>query len=699
MFSALKKLVGSDAHNKGTVPSGMQAMGQNLQRRFAKGVQYNMKIIIKGDRNTGKTTLFQRLQGQKFMEEYIPTQEIQVASIQWSYKNTDDVVKVEVWDVVDKGKSRKKQDGLKIENSPDESQSSEPCLDAAFLDVYKGTHGVVMMMDMTKQWTYDYIERELPKVPNHIPVLVLSNHRDMGEHRVILSEDVRNYVENYERPIGSAMIQYAESSMKNGFGLKYLHKFFNIPFLILQRETLMRQLETNQKDIDSTLEELHIHGESEEQNYDMYLDALELKKKNQQAKQEAEAAAKLAAELNDQSKSTGGSNPDTPNSMTPSKSSPAATPGSVTPTKPQPSDQNTAPSLQQRVSRFFSSSSAGSSSAPDLQQHGNLDHNSMLELPVPTMGKVKSVEDFIPSDQIDSSFLEDTGKTKSSGTNQIVNKDNVDSDEEEGFNPMVAGFVEDLDSEDERLAKASAAVAASFNVDISSDEDDTPAVVADDVTDFENNIVNGMASKQTGLLLFNSTSSAIQNAPSNIKEASARTRKSTTGDESDDIDDHQGNGVSLEMADVEDFMPEKTKPKKKTVDSPQLKFDDNDLNFLEAHCGVSKVSTPSTPTTSSVASTKDASSEEEKKSSTKKKKHKEKDRDKDGEKSRKKHKHKKHKDKDKEKQKDKVELDDDKEKKKKKKAKKTEEEKQWDDFEAFLSGKEKPKSGGDYEVF
>ena len=87
-------------------------------------------------------------------------------------------MKVEVWDVVDKGKKRKQIEGLKLSQGSGEMPNLTPALDAEFVDVYKGAHGVILMFDVTKAWTFDYVKREAQKVPKHIPLLILANFID-----------------------------------------------------------------------------------------------------------------------------------------------------------------------------------------------------------------------------------------------------------------------------------------------------------------------------------------------------------------------------------------------------------------------------------------------------------------------------------------------------------------------------------------
>ncbi|XP_038230448.1 rab-like protein 6 isoform X2 [Dermochelys coriacea] len=466
MFSALKKLVGSDqapVRDK-NIPAGLQSMNQALQRRFAKGVQYN---------------------------------------------TTDDIVKVEVWDVVDKGKCKKRGDGLKLENDPQEAES-EMALDAEFLDVYKNCNGVVMMFDITKQWTFNYILRELPKVPTHVPVCVLGNYRDMGEHRVILPDDMREFINNLNRPPGSSYFRYAESSMKNSFGLKYLHKFFNIPFLQLQRETLLRQLETNQLDIDATLEELSVQQETEDQNYEIFLEMMEARSRGH--------ASPMAT--NGQSPSSGSQSPIVPPSCTSTDSSSPGTPQPPPPPQQLPANATTSPEppsslspvppleaqlphtsspataspampvavpLQKRsiISRLFGTSPAPETSPPQP------DAATIPPSEVPA--KVQSVEDFIPDDSLDRSFLEDPIPQRDKGITRIKDHNESDSDGEAlGGNPMVAGFQDDLDLDDKMPSKPSLAteLVPSKNITLSSEEeaemeDAMVTIVADEDIDYK----------------------------------------------------------------------------------------------------------------------------------------------------------------------------------------------------------------------
>lgn len=65
-----------------------------------------------------------------------------------------------------------------------------------------------------------------------------------------------------------AQIRFGESSMRNSFGLKLLHKFFNLPFLALQRDSLLKQLETNLQEMSLTNEELDLYLETDDASYD-----------------------------------------------------------------------------------------------------------------------------------------------------------------------------------------------------------------------------------------------------------------------------------------------------------------------------------------------------------------------------------------------------------------------------------------------
>ncbi|KAE8582117.1 hypothetical protein XENTR_v10019958 [Xenopus tropicalis] len=288
--------------------------------------------------------------------------------------------------------------------------------------------------------------------------------------------------------------------MKNSFGLKYLHKFFNIPFLQLQRETLLRQLETNQLDIDATLEELSVQQETEDQNYDIFLDMLETNKRQ----------ASLAA-TNGQSPASGSQSPVMAmNSGSPDCSSPGTPmqlPSSM-PASPPPLAASPPPPMADLPEFAASPSSAVSSPLPPsqapTQKRGFISRlfgSAAPETP-PTrtdsvgsaeqLGKVQSVEDFIPDESLDRSFLEDSGAHREQGRAPPREQKDSDSDgEAAGTNPMVAAFQDDLDPDDRVGVKPSAApVVPSKHVTLSSDEEgpDPVRIAADEDIDSEPDI-------------------------------------------------------------------------------------------------------------------------------------------------------------------------------------------------------------------
>uniref|UniRef100_A0A182QYT9 Uncharacterized protein n=1 Tax=Anopheles farauti TaxID=69004 RepID=A0A182QYT9_9DIPT len=426
MFSVFKKLANktNDGPSVSIPESVGQTMSDSLKKRFSRGVQYNMKVVIKGDRNVGKTCLLERLQGKAFIEQYTPTEQIAVASIQWSFKATDDVVKVEVWDVVDRGKSKQKSTNLKLTTlAGPTTEPDVPVLDAEFLDVYKGTHCVVMVMDITKAWTFDYVCRELPKVPTDIPVLLLGNHCDMGHHRVITAEQVHGFIETASQE-RKAEIVYGDSSMRNGFGLRLLHKFFGIPFLYLQKSALEASLRKNAQDLDICRLEIDEYQKSDDSDYGRFLDNLISKKKAREGANPQAATSPGRPEIRPtKSIILGGGHP----IIVPDRNSHLAVASTTT--------VNTAKLTPQRQQE---------------QQPTRSSTMTSLASDIGGFGKIDNVDEFCPDGGVlDKSFLEDTLDSGTSRQQSIAfassggngdEEDEEEDDEDNRHNPLVSRF-------------------------------------------------------------------------------------------------------------------------------------------------------------------------------------------------------------------------------------------------------------------
>ena len=168
----------------------VRQLDKRVSSALAKGVRYNMKILIRGERKTGKTQLLRLLQGMPFEAEYTATPEITTAHVIWTCPTTEENVKVELWDVVDRGIQPKTEwagvmggDGA---NSKEQASGGGAAsadvvlLDAATINVYQGCDGVLLCYDPTRRESFDYAVSLVKALPrDDIPVLLAANFADV----------------------------------------------------------------------------------------------------------------------------------------------------------------------------------------------------------------------------------------------------------------------------------------------------------------------------------------------------------------------------------------------------------------------------------------------------------------------------------------------------------------------------------------
>ena len=136
--------------------------------------QHDLRVIHDfyvrhAQRKVGKTQLLRRLQGLDFVAEYTATPEISTAHLIWTCPATNERVKVEFWDVVDKGiQPSSTWAGVTGSKGVDAQEPSQQeavvLLDAETIDVYRGCDGVIFMHNPTQSESTAYVVAKLKEL-------------------------------------------------------------------------------------------------------------------------------------------------------------------------------------------------------------------------------------------------------------------------------------------------------------------------------------------------------------------------------------------------------------------------------------------------------------------------------------------------------------------------------------------------------
>ncbi|RHW69529.1 hypothetical protein DPX39_100092700 [Trypanosoma brucei equiperdum] len=214
----------------------------DVQQAIQLGKHLNMKAVVRGMRGTGKSTVVSRLCGYVPATRYTPSTGISAGTFFYrSRTSTNTMVecggaKVELWDVVD-------------DATP--SGTSGTVADMHTVDVYRGCHVALFVIDRRRKESLEYVVREAPHVPPTTCIVIVINFRDAPRESLVVSErDVSAVCKSLRRTTTPMVLAvsggrpppecystsaiFVSISAVTGDGMESLWDAFETPFLLVK---------------------------------------------------------------------------------------------------------------------------------------------------------------------------------------------------------------------------------------------------------------------------------------------------------------------------------------------------------------------------------------------------------------------------------------------------------------------------------
>jgi len=172
---------------------------------------YLFKLVLIGDSGVGKSCLLLRFADDSFTDTYIST-----IGVDFRFRTVEidkKIVKLQIWDTAGQERFR--------------------TITSAY---YRGSHGIIMVYDVTNEESFEAVESWLSEVNRHAPEstvkLLVGNKADLHDKKVIASEKAQRFADN----LG---MSFMETSAKNATNVE-------AAFFTVARELIKAKNETGE---------------------------------------------------------------------------------------------------------------------------------------------------------------------------------------------------------------------------------------------------------------------------------------------------------------------------------------------------------------------------------------------------------------------------------------------------------------------
>lgn len=179
-------------------------------------VTANIRISVRGSRETGKSSLIGKMRGARFQNVYVPTASIESSRIVWkSIMYTNVVMNVDIWDVIEEVRCI-------TDDEPDCSN------DASSADVPKQIDGILVMYDPRRPETVTTAVRIIEATASQLPIIVVANFLDKRKRRLVVPANIMRYADR---------IVHIQASVRTNRGLPIIAKWLDQVYMYCRYRT------------------------------------------------------------------------------------------------------------------------------------------------------------------------------------------------------------------------------------------------------------------------------------------------------------------------------------------------------------------------------------------------------------------------------------------------------------------------------